>query len=94
MAKGEFVESENKTSMVSIRLTPEELVAVRERARFAGESISNFGRNLLLSGEVQNGKELPRSQSVSGYIVGGNVALEWNGREIVSKSAQPVVNYS
>jgi hypothetical protein len=76
--------------MVSIRLSSEELAAVKSRAQSAGESISTFGRNLLLSGDVRSGRELPRSQSYSGYAVGGNMALEWNGQEIVSKSTEPV----
>jgi hypothetical protein len=90
VAKHVSDDSENKTAMVSIRLSTEELAAVRSRAENVGESISTFGRNLLLSGELQVGKELPRSQSFSGYAVGGNMALEWDGQEIVSKSTEPV----
>jgi len=95
VSTGDDVSVDNqKTATMSIRLSSQELAIAKDRAQSAGESLSNFARSLLLSGEVRDQRTLPVSQSVSGLVGYGNFALEWDGREIVSNSTESIITFS
>lgn len=94
MAKDVQSTNDQKSATLSIRLTEQELASLKERANLTGTSLSSFARNLLVNGQLADFSAQATSHSASGYLVGGNISLEWNGQSVVSRSTEPIVRYS
>lgn len=85
-----------RTSMVSVRLSPEEEGALRAEADEQGASLSQFIREVLRRRNegLQGGTADVRLYSSSSTAVESGIAFEAQGGKLVPRTAQPYVTIS
>ena len=81
-----------RTSMVSVRLAPEEQEALRAEAAANGESLSQFIRDVLLRrGDAQHGTADVRLYPASTTVTTSGLAFEVQDGQVVPRTTQPYV---
>jgi hypothetical protein len=85
----------NRTSMVSVRLAPDEEAALKAEAAAEGETLSQFIRNVLLRRREATSRTFGPFPypPVSSTAVAGGLAVEAQDGQLVPRTMQPYVSY-
>jgi hypothetical protein len=83
----------SRKAMVSIRLSPEEEATLKAEAAAAGETLSQYVRDLLIRHKDADSEAVDyRLYPVSSTGTAGSLALEAVDGSLVPKTAQPYVS--
>ncbi len=82
----------SRSSMVSIRLAPEEQEALKAAASENGVSLSQFVRRLLLQRSDPHGSVTVESPGTTTTAVGVGFAIEERNGQLLPSSATPYVS--
>jgi hypothetical protein len=92
VAASDSGQESGRTSMVSVRLAPEEQEALRAEAAANGESLSQFIRDVLLRrGDALRGTADVRLYPASTTTTASGLAFEAQDGQIVPRTTQPYV---
>jgi hypothetical protein len=92
VAASDSGQERGRTSMVSVRLAPEEQEALRAEAAANGDSLSQFIRDVLLRrGDALRGTADVRLYPSSTTTTASGLAFEAQDGQIVPRTTQPYV---